>query len=112
MKNRNISKINRFLLIGALAIGTLGSCKKDFLDRLPQGRMTEDDLTAGALESKVFGLYSGLRNEAISGLPYIAVHNIRADDADKGSLPSDGADAEAIFDRSEERRVGKGGRER
>lgn len=98
MKNRNISKINRFLLIGALAIGTLGSCKKDFLDRLPQGRMTEDDLTAGALESKVFGLYSGLRNEAISGLPYIAVHNIRSDDADKGSLPSDGADAEAIFD--------------
>ncbi|MFD2965860.1 RagB/SusD family nutrient uptake outer membrane protein [Sphingobacterium bambusae] len=92
---KNFSKI---LLIGLLTSSMLSGCKKDFLERLPQGRLTEDDLTSGALESKVFAIYSGLRSEALSGLPYLAVHNIRADDADKGSAPSDGVDAENIFD--------------
>lgn len=83
-----------FLLVAVLAT----SCKKDFLDRKPLGQYTEEDLSSGSLEGLVFAAYAGLRHDGLSGLSYLAVHNMRADDADKGSAPSDGVDAEEIFD--------------
>lgn len=81
-----------------LATFTLISCKKDWLERLPQGRYTEDDIPAGSLEGQVFAAYSALRGDGISGLAYFAVHNIRSDDAVKGSSVNDGVDAENFFD--------------
>jgi hypothetical protein len=86
--------ISVFLLVAVL----FTSCKKDFLDRKPLGQYTEEDLSSGSLEGLVFAAYAGLRHDGLSGLPYLAVHNIRADDADKGSAPSDGVDAEELFD--------------
>lgn len=83
-----------FLLVAVLFTG----CKKDFLDRKPLGQYTEEDLSSGSLEGLVFAAYAGLRHDGLSGLPYLAVHNMRSDDADKGSAPNDGVDAEEIFD--------------
>ncbi len=88
-----------FLLATILAVGTLAGCKKDFLDRKPQGQYTTDDLTGGTFESQVFGMYAGLRSWGTSGLPLAAVHTMRSDDAIKGSSVSDGQDAEKIFDK-------------
>ncbi|HEX2533056.1 MAG TPA: RagB/SusD family nutrient uptake outer membrane protein, partial [Chitinophagaceae bacterium] len=85
------------LAAAALLIG-LPACKQDFLDREPLGRYTEDDLAGGSFESQVFGMYAQLRSFGSSALPYIAVHNIRSDDADKGSSVGDGTDAESFFD--------------
>ena len=80
-----------------LATGLLG-CRKDFLEREPLGRYTQDDLAAGSFESQVFGVYAAMRAEGISGVKFIAVHGIRSDDSDKGSSTSDGVDAENFFD--------------
>lgn len=72
-------------------------CKK-FLDKKPLGRYTEDDIPAGSFDSQVFGVYAKMRAFGVSALPYIAIHNIRSDDADKGSSTTDGVDAESFFD--------------
>ena len=80
-----------------LIIG-LSGCKKDFLDRQPLGRYTEDDLTAGTFDSQVFAVYAAMRAEGVSGVKYIAVMGIRSDDSDKGSSVSDAVDAENFFD--------------
>jgi hypothetical protein len=73
------------------------SCKK-FLDRKPLTASLED-LNQGALESRVFGLYSNLRNLAgFSLLPWLDFHSIRDDDAQKGSDINDGAEVVTEFD--------------
>jgi len=99
-----MKRINNIYLKFSVLIITLvmvaSGCKKDWLDRKPLGQYTEEDLDPGSLEGLVFAIYGGgMRHEGISGLPYIAVHNIRSDDAEKGSLPGDGVDAENIFDK-------------
>jgi len=95
---KNIFNIKSRVLLTALTFTlTLSGCE-DFLEREPLGQYTTEDLTSGSFESQVFAAYAGLRNSGISGLPYIAIHNIRSDDADKGSSVSDGIDAENIFD--------------
>jgi len=81
-----------------LIVWTGSGCKKDWLERLPQGRYTEDDIPAGSLEGQVFAAYAGLRQNGFSGVAYLAVHSIRSDDADKGSAVGDGVDAENFFD--------------
>lgn len=91
--------ISRTYLLFSLAICLAASgCKSDWLDRKPQGQYTEEDIPAGSLDGLVKAAYGGLRHGGISGLPYIAVHNIRSDDAIKGSSVTDGADAEVYFD--------------
>ena len=98
MKKLNILYIKFSVFVVFVAMMT-ASCKKDWLDRKPLGQLTEEDLDPGSLEGQVFAIYGGgLRHEGISGLPYIAVHNMRADDASKGSSPGDGEDAARIFD--------------
>jgi hypothetical protein len=87
------------LLLAFTSLAGLSGCEKDFLDRKPLGQYTADDLSSGSFESQIFGAYAGLRNSGSSGLPYIAIHNIRSDDADKGSSVTDGVDAENIFDK-------------
>lgn len=80
-----------------LAVGISG-CKKNFLDREPLGRYISSDLQAGTFDSQVFGVYSGLRAEGVSGIKFIAVASIRSDDAEKGSSTSDATDTESFFD--------------
>ncbi|TJZ53222.1 RagB/SusD family nutrient uptake outer membrane protein [Sphingobacterium olei] len=94
------TKYNTILLIALCLIGTivLNSCSKDWLDIKPKGRFTEEDLPEGSLEGQVFAAYAGLRSEATSGLPYVAVHNIRSDDAHLGSNSGDYAAAGPIYD--------------
>lgn len=99
MKKLNNISIRFSVFVVLLAMIATG-CKKDWLDRKPLGQLTEEDLDPGSLEGQVFAIYGGgLRHEGISGLPYVSVHNMRADDADKGSAPGDGEDAANIFDR-------------
>ncbi len=85
-------------LTTAVIVSLFASCGTDWLDIKPKGRFTEDDLPAGSLEGQVFAAYAGLRSEGTSGLPYIAAHNIRADDAIVGSSPGDFAAASPIYD--------------
>ncbi len=82
----------------AFVIATIGTGCSKFLDRKPLGRYTLDEIQASSFESAVFGVYADLRQEGTAGLPYIMIHNVRSDDADKGSSVTDGVDAENIFD--------------
>lgn len=96
MKTHN-TNIIILVLSFTLLIFTAG-CSTDWLDIKPKGRFTEDDLPTGSLEEYVFAAYSALRSEGTSGLQYVALHNIRSDDADLGSSPGDYASAGPIFD--------------
>src|SRR3712207_5588980 len=76
---------------------TFAGCKK-FLDRKPL-KATLEDLNQGELESQVLGLYTNLRNLAgFSLLPWIDMHSIRDDDAQKGSDANDGREVVTEFD--------------
>jgi starch-binding outer membrane protein, SusD/RagB family len=85
------------LLPVMLLMTGLAGCSK-FLDRKPLGVGTEDDIVQGGVEGKVFALYGELRKSGVSGFPTIGLHNIRSDDALKGSTPGDESALTAIFD--------------
>lgn len=93
---KNIHLYKGALLIALAVLVT--SCGSDWLDIKPKGRFTEDNLPSGSLEAQVFSAYAGLQSEGTSGLPYVAIHNIRSDDADLGSNAGDNAAAGPIFD--------------
>ena len=85
-----------FLLLSVLILGVTG-CQK-LLDRKPL-TATLDDLNQGGLEGQIYGLYSNLRGSAgFTTIPWLAVHDFRSDDSEKGSDPSDGAEWVAPFD--------------
>lgn len=69
-------------------------CKKDFLDRDPQGQYTQDTYPypggSGPYDTYLFGIYSELRSFSVHSQSFIAATSIRSDDADKGSTPADG----------------------
>ena len=78
-------------------MATMGSCKK-FLDQKPFGA-TIDDLNQGGIEAEVFGCYSYMRsNTGFVGISWLAFHDFRSDDSEKGSDPSDGQEWVAPFD--------------
>lgn len=85
------------IVLAALVLGGFSGCEK-FLDRKPLGTATEDDIVQGGAEAKVLGLYAGMRTWGVSSLPYLMVHSVRSDDADKGSTATDGADSEDVYD--------------
>lgn len=90
-------KITFTILAVSLMILTIGGCQK-FLDRKPL-TATLDDLNQGGLEGQIYGLYSNLRNSAgFTSIPWLAMHDFRSDDSEKGSDPSDGAEWVAPFD--------------
>lgn len=91
---------NRFSVFAFLLPLTvlLTACGENWLGGDPLGRLTEEDIPEGSLEGQVFGIYAALRSEGTSGLPYVAIHNIRSDDADIGGGPGDEAAAAPIFD--------------
>ncbi len=85
-----------FLLVSAMILAVTG-CQK-LLDRKPL-TATLDDLNQGGLEGQIYGLYSNLRGSAgFTTIPWLAVHDFRSDDSEKGSDPSDGAEWVAPFD--------------
>src|SRR6218665_1571230 len=95
MKKQIINLLSVFFLL--LLIATLGSCKK-FLDQKPL-RATIDDLNQGGIEAEVFGCYSYMRqNTGFVGISWLAFHDFRSDDSEKGSDPSDGQEWVAPFD--------------
>jgi starch-binding outer membrane protein, SusD/RagB family len=86
-----------FLVLAFGFIMVLGSCRK-FLDRKPL-TATLGDLNQGGIEAEIFGMYSNLRQSAgFTSIPWLAVHDFRSDDSEKGSDPSDGAEWVAPFD--------------
>lgn len=91
------------LLIGGFLLAlpimfTMSSCEK-FLDRQPL-TATLDDLNQGGVEGQIFALYSSFRTDygLVASLPYLALHNFRSDDSEKGSDPADGAEWSAPMD--------------
>lgn len=84
-----------------LTFALFSGCSK-FLDRKPLSA-TLDDLKQGGLEGQIYALYGAIRNgdiagQAFGGIPWLAMHGFRADDSEKGSSASDGADWGVIFD--------------
>ena len=95
---KKYSKLILSTLAFSLILLVLGGCQK-FLDRKPL-TATLDDLNQGGLEGQIYGLYSNLRNSAgFTTIPWLAVHDFRSDDSEKGSDPSDGAEWVAPFDK-------------
>ncbi|WP_207491636.1 RagB/SusD family nutrient uptake outer membrane protein [Aridibaculum aurantiacum] len=74
--------------------GLLSGCKKNFLDREPQGQYTLETYPypsgSGPYDTYLFGAYSELRAYNVHSQFFIAATSIRSDDADKGSTPADG----------------------
>lgn len=94
---KKIKLITLSLLLALPILLLFNSCKK-FLDRQPL-QATLGDLNQGGIEAEIFGLYSNLRGSAgFTSIPWLAVHDFRSDDSEKGSDPADGAEWVAPFD--------------
>lgn len=82
------------ILLGITMIAVLGSCKRNFLDRDPQGSYTSDTYPypkgSGPFDAEIFAAYDDLRSYDAVGSGFIAAVSIRSDDADKGSSATDG----------------------
>lgn len=96
---KNISnKLNGLavITIALLFLSVIPGCKKDFLERVPEGQYTEDTYPypqgAGPFDPVIFGAYSALRKGGIAAFAFVGSTSIRSDDADKGSTPGDGPD--------------------
>ncbi len=77
---------------------SFSACKKDFLDRKPLGRYTDEDIPAGSYDSKVFAAYAILRKNGFNDHLYLGIHSYRADEAIKGSTEADGAVHGEMYD--------------
>lgn len=85
------------LLLSLPLFMMLSGCEK-FLDRKPL-TATLGDLNQGGIEAEIFGIYSNLRNSAgFTSIPWLAVHDFRSEDSEKGSDAADGAEWVAPFD--------------
>ena len=94
---KNIKLLFTMLALSYVIV-MLAGCNK-FLDRKPL-TATLDDLNQGGLEGQIYGLYSNLRGSAgFTTIPWLAMHDFRSDDSEKGSDPSDGAEWVAPFDK-------------
>ncbi|MBE9602824.1 RagB/SusD family nutrient uptake outer membrane protein [Pedobacter sp. MC2016-24] len=91
---RTLPKKFCIILLSITAISTITSCKKNFLDRNPQGSYTSDNYPypkgSGPFDGEIFAVYDILRSYDASGSGFVAATGIRSDDADKGSTPTDG----------------------
>jgi tetratricopeptide (TPR) repeat protein len=85
----------------ALSLALFSGCK-DFLEVAPQGQLSEDAIRAdpAAAQKLVDGVYNVLYlggfGPDVSGLQNVIMTDIASDDADKGSTPTDYADAGQI----------------
>ena len=93
-------KLNKYLFSTFIAASTLliSSCS-DFLDRSPQGQFTEDDNPNALVNGKIYNVYTMMRSfDITAGTPAIAIHYLRSEDSEKGSIPSDGSDVAEMYD--------------
>ncbi|MFN8253929.1 MAG: RagB/SusD family nutrient uptake outer membrane protein [Ferruginibacter sp.] len=92
LTNKQYKSLAVILLVAGLTVIT--SCKKNFLDRQPQGQYTQETYPypggSGPYDTYLFGAYSELRSFNVHSQSFICATSIRSDDADKGSTPSDG----------------------
>lgn len=96
--NRN--KFRYIFAVGFFGIAALSlqSCGEDWLDLKPLGSPVGDEVTLGGFETKVFGLYASMREQAgVSDFSYVWTHCIRADDNEKGSTATDAAADGTVF---------------
>ena len=93
-------KLDKYIFstfIAAAAL-TLGSCS-DFLDRSPQGQFTEDDNPNALVNGKIYNVYTMMRSYDITaGTTALAIHCLRSEDEEKGSIASDGSDVAEMYD--------------
>ena len=89
-----------FMLV--TAFGLFAGCKKDFLDRDPQGSYTQDTYPypggSGPYDTYLFGAYSELRAFNVHSQFFIFSTSVRSDDADRGSSATDGVPNSSDFD--------------
>lgn len=84
----------------ALALAATAPACSDLLDQEPQGQWTMDDVEGGAHLSEVLSLYTDIRSYNITaGIPAFLVHMVRSEDSNKGSMATDGAENENMWDR-------------
>src|SRR5215217_5026063 len=83
--------------VSIILLGSLYACKKSFLDRPPLGTLNEDILaTSEGVQGLLIGAYSGVDGDGGTGSGVASAASnwhfggIGADDAYKGSDPSDG----------------------
>ena len=99
---KTITTISKYIAVLCLAGILLPACKKDFLDRYPQGRYTEETYPypegSGPFDGPIFAAYDVLRGYDATGSGFIAATSIRSDDADKGSTPTDGPSSKEMDD--------------
>src|SRR5215207_1882016 len=90
INSRNIRLAAVFVIVAGFA----WSCKKDFLDRDPQGSYTQDTYPypggSGPYDTYLFGAYSELRQFNVHSQFFIFATSVRSDDADRGSTATDG----------------------
>ena len=102
-------KLNKFnpgspqlIFIFLIIVAFLAGCKKDFLDRDPQGSYTQDTypypLGSGPYDTYLFGAYSELRQFRVHSQFFIFSTSVRSDDADRGSTATDGVPNSSDFD--------------
>ena len=93
-------KLDKYIFSTFITATTLllSSCS-DFLDRSPQGQFTEDDNPNALVNGKIYNVYTMKRSfDVTSGTPAFAIHSFRSEDAEKGSLASDGSDVAEMYD--------------
>lgn len=101
---QNILKHNntKLVVIALIAFVLLAGCKKDFLDREPQGSYTQETYPyptgAGPYDTYIFGAYSELRTFNVHSQFFIFATSVRSDDADRGSSATDGIPNSSDFD--------------
>ncbi|HSB92902.1 MAG TPA: RagB/SusD family nutrient uptake outer membrane protein, partial [Flavitalea sp.] len=96
MKISTISKWSVLPIL--LTLMAVSSCKKNFLDRRPLGRLTDEDIEAGTFDGKVFAAYAQLRKGGFNHHLYLGITSYRSDESMKGSSTSDGSNAEKMYD--------------
>jgi starch-binding outer membrane protein, SusD/RagB family len=82
------------MLLVMMSLVFLAGCKKNFLDRDPQGQYTLETYPypggSGPYDTYLFGAYSDLRSFNMHSQSFIVATSVRSDDAEKGSTPADG----------------------
>jgi len=94
MKKITIKSSVGLVLLSLLLAGILPSCRKDFLDRNPQGQYDSGTYPypsgSGPFDQYIFGAYAALRKGGVAAFAFVGETSIRSDDADKGSTSADG----------------------
>ena len=102
--NQQVKPIFKISLFAFFSIFLLTSCKKDFLNVLPQGQITKSSIAndpniARNLVTGVYHqLYQGGFGTDVHGIIFCMATDVASDDADTGSTADDQAPQATGFD--------------